>query len=78
VVKTVRLRLNCTATLLNTHPNLKVVHLIRDPRQQVQSRITSFEVQKSIADIPKLCGNVKGDLELGSQLSPSLYRLVRL
>ena len=94
VVKTIRLHFNGLLSWIHKHPTLKVnvqlllliltwiqfqiIHLIRDPRSQIRSRLkfqNSFVCEKE--DVPGYCSSVEEDLRLGSRLSPSLYKLVR-
>ena len=93
VVKTIRLHFNGLLSWIRKHPTLKVIvwlslnsisillqiiHLIRDPRFQTRSRLkfkNSFICEKG--DIPGYCRSVEDDIMVGSELSASLYRLVR-
>ena len=57
---------------------LQIIHLIRDPRFQLKSRLEkkgTFKCDSS--NISEYCKSVVEDIRLGSKLSPSLYRLVR-
>ena len=40
-----------------------------------RSRLSSFKCESG--DVPGYCRSVEDDIRLGSQLSPTLYRLVR-
>lgn len=78
VVKTIRLHLNGVSKLIRQYPRLKIVHLIRDPRYQLESRLrlrNSFQCEKG--DITEYCDSYMDDLKIGSTLPPSLYKLVK-
>jgi len=78
VVKTIRLRMNGVMPWIMKNPNIKIIHLIRDPRAQTKSRLKQpqqFKCEKS--NIPTYCKSVFDDLELGNQLPPQMYRLVK-
>ena len=67
-VKTVRATMDTVEVLLKIHPNLKVLHLIRDPRAVVRSRMTrpSFRGHYSGKDMVKegrlYCEDVASDI----------------
>ena len=57
---------------------LQIIHLIRDPRFQLKSRLEKKGMFKcDSSNISEYCKSVLEDIRLGSKLSPSLYRLVR-
>ena len=49
-----RLALTCS------HSVLQIVHLIRDPRPQVQSQMRKFKRENAIANIATLCKTIEG------------------
>ena len=65
-------------SLSNSTHSSQIIHLIRDPRFQINSRrkMKGFFHCES-GDEPGYCRSVEDDLRRGSHLSPSLYRLVR-
>ena len=75
LVKTIRLDMTMARELLKLLPNLKVIHLIRDPRATLMSRVqlgfAQTKVMKLNIDMmayqtqraPLLCTQVKNDLE---------------
>ena len=70
-VKTVRLQLNLTRTLLQQFPNLKIVYLIRDPRAIMNSRYDLMDwcgLQPDCIDPARLCDDISSDLTTFKQL----------
>jgi len=78
VVKTIRLHLNGVMPWMRKMQDMKIVHLIRDPRAQTKSRLKlkgSFKCTSK--DIPGYCKSVLDDLQIGKLLPPEKYKLVR-
>lgn len=70
LVKTVRLRLNLTHLLLNDQKlRVKVIFVIRDPRNIVESRLSNLDWCPSSPDCSSaenLCRDMQGDLKVAS------------
>ncbi|KAK3873863.1 hypothetical protein Pcinc_021154 [Petrolisthes cinctipes] len=66
VIKTIRTRVSWLKPLLNSLQDLKVIHLLRDPRATIPSGIKQgwFSINAS----KELCDYVKEDLHYGEQL----------
>jgi len=78
VIKTIRLHLSGVSKLIQHHRNIKIIHLIRDPRHQLESRLKlkkSFRCEKD--DVASYCEAYLEDLKLGSDMKTDMYRLVR-
>ncbi|XP_041365172.1 carbohydrate sulfotransferase 1-like isoform X2 [Gigantopelta aegis] len=75
VVKSIRMDMSMTGQLLKQLPNLKVIHLIRDPRATILSRVQLGLAQMKILNLnidvmkqqaqksPQHCDQVKNDLD---------------
>ena len=75
VTKVLRMDLNLSETLLKDNPNLKVVHLFRDPRATIYSHFTATWFQRKngskerVEDIVKVvCKRMRADIEAGIKL----------
>ena len=78
VVKTIRLHLAGVLPWLHTRPRLRLVHLVRNPGAQVQSRLRlrgSFKCESG--NVAAYCRAVQEDLAAGAELPGAVYRLVR-
>lgn len=78
VVKTIRYRMDTVFEILkDSNVNVRVVHLIRDPRAIINS-MRNYKHWESYSQFPeKLCTKIKGDLELSSKLPPDRYFRLR-
>ncbi|GAB6022789.1 carbohydrate (N-acetylglucosamine 6-O) sulfotransferase [Chamberlinius hualienensis] len=78
VIKTIRLRMKWAKKLLNLKKlNLKIVHLVRDPRAILNSMNLS-ETWKSSSKRPEhQCREMREDLAIGSTLPNDRYVMVR-
>lgn len=56
-------------------PNLKIVHLIRDPRavQYSRQRVGAFKMKEALNMTQKLCTRISNDLEIGREINTA-YR----
>lgn len=74
-VKTVRATMQMVSVLLKRHPKLKVLHLFRDPRSVLLSRLKhqsfrSYLAKKSLVIESKFyCGEVEQDIKLRNSLA---------
>ncbi|XP_070178774.1 carbohydrate sulfotransferase 4-like isoform X1 [Littorina saxatilis] len=70
VAKTVRLSMKQAATLLKVDPQVKVIHLVRDPRGQARSKQYYIRSRQRIAPvrIQEHCSRVLRDLEDSQEL----------
>jgi hypothetical protein len=64
-VKTIRLRLQFGLDWLKRRPDIKVIHLIRDPRAQIASLSETIWPNR---DAVKQCGLMLTDLQLSNEL----------
>ncbi|XP_064613055.1 carbohydrate sulfotransferase 1-like [Liolophura sinensis] len=73
VIKTIRFRMSDVSDLMDSLPSLKVVHLVRDPRGIISSRMNHFGNYKKtgdiLEDVTKLCQSMLKDFH-----SVKLYR----
>ncbi|XP_076370502.1 carbohydrate sulfotransferase 1-like isoform X2 [Tachypleus tridentatus] len=87
VVKVIRFSLNQVQEMLekNKNLNLKIIHMVRDPRGIMKSRLMEKEVsvwcQKSLcSDFKSLCTQISDDLTYGCEIKakfPEKYKLLR-
>ncbi|XP_060566742.1 carbohydrate sulfotransferase 1-like [Ruditapes philippinarum] len=65
VLKFIRLRMKEIEKILPLYPNMKVIHLVRDPRAIINSRMKVNTLKPSIYEenIKKLCDALKEDLK---------------
>lgn len=84
LVKTVRMRLNLTQLFLNDEKmNVKVVHLVRDPRAIMSSRYSSVSWCSDSTDCSSpevMCSDMQGDLKVATalkQLYPERFTMIK-
>ncbi|CAH1780260.1 unnamed protein product [Owenia fusiformis] len=74
-VKTILLRMSVTKSLLRHHPQLKIIHLVRDPRGILMSRWKTFTNYGVInatlieREARELCAKMLTDIELRDEIS---------
>lgn len=78
VIKTIRLRLNWAKDLLDDENlNLKIIHLVRDPRAILHSVAKSETWSDQARTSEYQCSNIRNDLETGIDLPKDRYMRVR-
>ncbi|KAH3779695.1 carbohydrate sulfotransferase 1-like [Dreissena polymorpha] len=75
MVKALRIDLNSVSLLLHNNPRLKIVHLLRDPRGIINSRLRTFwyaaflKTDAAISDdIQVICSRLRNNIESGIRL----------
>ncbi|XP_067660650.1 carbohydrate sulfotransferase 6-like isoform X2 [Haliotis asinina] len=71
-VKTIRFNMTDMRYLMNKHENIKVIHLIRDPRATLRSQKNVGQISFDGLDMhaEKFCQRVKRDLDVSSEIKP--------
>jgi len=77
VVKTIRIHLNGVLPWLNKYPSLKIVHLVRDPLFQAQSRNQKAAFKCEKANISAYCSGYKEDLLNSPKVLHGNYKRVK-
>ncbi|XP_052089666.1 carbohydrate sulfotransferase 5-like isoform X2 [Mytilus californianus] len=74
ILKVVRLRMETTELLLNTLPNLKIIHLVRDPRGILNSlmRAKLIGVNDFKSKASEICNDILSDIKSTTKLK-TLY-----
>ncbi|CAC5364139.1 CHST1 [Mytilus coruscus] len=71
MIKTIRMNMKVAEKLIEEFPQLKIIHLIRDPRGSYQSRKNGYFL-KNQNDLDAItrsnCDHLKSDLKIGSRL----------
>lgn len=80
-IKTIRLQMDSIEPLLKTFPGLKVIHLIRDPRGMLESRVrVGYGQGKELSVLAReICSRYKRDLNAAKtlrQLYPNRIKMV--
>ncbi|KAL5020986.1 hypothetical protein ScPMuIL_000141 [Solemya velum] len=75
VIKTIRTNMATAKSLMDCLPNLKIIHLIRDPRavQNSRLRVGAFKFKKALNMTRHLCTAISNDLPIGQQIN-SAYK----
>ncbi|XP_069104652.1 carbohydrate sulfotransferase 1-like [Argopecten irradians] len=73
IVKTIRLSMDIVQLLMSTFPKLKVIHLIRDPRGMLISRMRTIPalcIKRNDMGLPAraVCGRYDRDIKIGKSL----------
>ncbi|XP_050407523.2 carbohydrate sulfotransferase 1 [Patella vulgata] len=78
ITKTIRTRMQTGVEMLQSNPNLKIIHLIRDPRGTLMSefRFGKFPKQELLSYATTFCKNVTEDLEI-AQTYPDRVKIIR-
>ena len=69
IIKTIRLSMNLVQTLMDILPNLKVIHLLRDPRGITNSRVHAGKRRMAHLTVPHskaLCNQMQEDIRIGN------------
>ncbi|XP_046558332.1 carbohydrate sulfotransferase 1-like [Haliotis rubra] len=71
-VKTIRFNMTDMRYLMNKHKNIKIIHLIRDPRATLRSQKSVGQISFDSLDIhaENFCQRVKRDLDVSSEIKP--------
>ncbi|KAL5022631.1 hypothetical protein ScPMuIL_001786 [Solemya velum] len=75
IIKTIRVSMEVVKHLVKTFPQLKIVHLVRDPRAVLYSQLLvgNYNFRSLPAVAQKHCNSVISDLQVGSEIGAA-YR----
>jgi len=74
MIKTIRLSMEVAALLMNRLPQLKIIHLLRDPRGMIRSTLNRFFPNKAVdtnVELVSMCNQIRRDIEVSTQLKHS-------